>query len=145
MLLPMKYQLPILVGLFLLLGAGFVHAQEENVASVALPVALIDIAESQEGDIICFVARGFSRCSDDYAQSMYGVVTASPAASLETDASAVARLIVLSGESLVRVSGANGAIAEGDFITSSTTPGVGQKALQNGYILGVALGSFEDT
>lgn len=138
----MKYILPI-VFLFLFISP-VVYAQE-NMASVALPLPLLDVAEVQEGDIICFVAKGFSRCNQDYAQSMYGVVTATPAASLETDTTDTTRLVVTTGESMVRVSGANGAITRGDFITSSETAGVGQKAEQNGYILGVALQSFDDT
>ncbi len=139
----MKYLLLILF--FIFLGTSFVVHAQENMASVALPLPILDIADVQEGDIVCFVAKGFARCNQDYAQSMYGVVSASPSAALETDTTDTTRLVVTTGESMVRVSGVNGAIAAGDFITSSETAGVGQKAEQNGYILGIALQSFDDT
>lgn len=52
--------------------------------------------------------------------------------------------IVRSGLAEVNISTLNGNIAAGDYITSSEIPGVGQKALQSGYVIGIALTPFAE-
>ncbi|MBI4457594.1 procyclic acidic repetitive family protein, partial [Candidatus Uhrbacteria bacterium] len=51
--------------------------------------------------------------------------------------------VALNGRVLVRVTKENGAIKIGDPITSSSKPGVGMKATQNGMIIGFALNAFD--
>jgi hypothetical protein len=53
------------------------------------------------------------------------------------------RPLLTSGIATVRVSGQAGNIVEGDFITTSLTPGVGQKAIRNGYVVGVAIENYD--
>ena len=51
-------------------------------------------------------------------------------------------MILTSGKAIVKVTSVNGNISVGDFITSSTTAGVGQRADINGFVLGTALEAF---
>lgn len=105
----------------------------------------LDVGEdSQEGSIVCSEdgERAYSLCDVDYATTMYGVVVTNPAASI-TNIDSDLPLVAKTGRALVLVSSVNGNIAVGDLITSSTTPGVGQKASKNGYVLGSALQAYE--
>src|SRR3989344_4667108 len=51
-------------------------------------------------------------------------------------------LVLTTGIATVRVNTIGGNIEEGDFISSSETPGVGQKARKNGYVLGIAMQGY---
>ncbi|MCR4256511.1 MAG: hypothetical protein NUW08_02290, partial [Candidatus Uhrbacteria bacterium] len=51
--------------------------------------------------------------------------------------------IALSGRVPTKVNGQGGAIAVGDLLTVSDTPGVAMKATENGYIVGIALRPFD--
>ena len=73
---------------------------------------------------------------------MYGVVNDNPNAAFVTDAEG-SKFVVTTGIASVRVTSSNGEISIGDLVTSSETPGVGQKATQNGFVLGAALSEFK--
>jgi len=51
--------------------------------------------------------------------------------------------ILDSGKAYVLVSGENGGLKSGDFITSSEIAGVAVKALKSGYVLGTAIEDWE--
>ncbi|HET7629848.1 MAG TPA: hypothetical protein VFK03_00575, partial [Candidatus Saccharimonadales bacterium] len=53
------------------------------------------------------------------------------------------RAVALDGRVPVKVNGQNGPIKPGDFITTSSTPGVGMKAAAAGQVVGQALSSFD--
>ncbi|MFC1639068.1 hypothetical protein ACFL26_02240, partial [Patescibacteria group bacterium] len=53
--------------------------------------------------------------------------------------------VALQGRVPTRVNGENGPISIGDPVTISTVPGVGSKASEPGYVVGIALTSFEGT
>lgn len=103
----------------------------------------IDDQDALDGDIICTYKDGNRRCENEYDTSMYGVITDSPAAAIEDTELENARLIITSGITTVRISTRNGNIDEGDFVTSSSLPGVGMKADSSGYVIGKALEGFE--
>ena len=58
------------------------------------------------------------------------------------DAALTGKPLVLAGRVPVKVSGANGAIKPGDYLTSSDIPGYAMKATQAGPTIGKALGYF---
>jgi len=95
------------------------------------------------GDILCLKQGGYVKCIESYDPSMFGVVTDSPALSFRHEDDEDLPLVLQRGNTLVRVSTSNGNIEVGDLITSSSTPGVGQKAEFNGFVLGAALESYE--
>ncbi|MCL4353134.1 hypothetical protein M1615_01525 [Patescibacteria group bacterium] len=99
----------------------------------------------ENGSIISSVPKGYVLSSTAYDPAIYGVVVENPAVSFKNTAFANLYPVITSGEVYVRVSAINGGINKGNFITSSKIPGVGQKADENGYMIGMALEPFKGT
>lgn len=95
-----------------------------------------------DGDIITSTPQGYKRATTPYDTQIFGVVSLKPALYLSDITAKNHTPVISSGEVMVRVSSKNGNIASGDFITSSTIPGAGEKATDNGYILGRAEQSY---
>lgn len=97
------------------------------------------------GSIISFQNNQYQLSSEPYEKSMFGVSATNPAIEVSDGSSrndpGVAT-VIRNGQVLVRVNGRNGAIVEGDRITSSDQPGVGMKAVKSGFVLGVAESAF---
>lgn len=115
-----------------------------TVAQANFPVATnLEVADSEakEGDIISQTSEGLKRSTSPYDRGMVGIVLDSPTIVLhpETDNT---KAIISGGDYPVNVTKKNGDIKRGDFITSSSEAGVGQRATQNGYVLGTALEDF---
>lgn len=92
----------------------------------------------QDGDIISATTEGYKRTASSYDPQVFGVVSKQPAVYLSDTSSPNDIPIISVGQARVRVSSQNGNIQKGDFITSSEVPGVGQKATDNGFVLGTA-------
>lgn len=99
----------------------------------------------QDGDLICSSPQGFIRCKNAYDMAILGVVTVKPAVTISGSSGSNVFPVVSAGNGLVRVNSANGPIAKGDLITTSTVAGVGMKANRSGYVLGTALEAFNST
>jgi hypothetical protein len=128
---------------FIFLSTVNIFAQAPAaLGGVAVNVEMKD-KDAKPGDIISVTKDGLVRSATAYDVLMYGVVAAAPILSVEpkTDTS---KSVISSGETDVRVSTKNGAINIGDFITSSSDTGVGQKATESGYALGKALKAYND-
>jgi len=97
------------------------------------------------GDIISYVNNAYALSSSEYDNDMFGIVDDTASIYLtDLDLAENNKVVVSSkGEMLVRVSTANGSIKIGDYITSSSIAGVGQRADQSGMVLGVALENYE--
>ncbi len=118
------------------------HAQTEASSSgIAIPTTIND-SQVSTGNIVCSAKDGYRLCNTSYDSSIYGVVNTSPSVSLGEVTSNKDNYVVVSGTVSVAVSTQNGNISQGDLITTSETPGVGQKVTKNGYVLGTALESF---
>lgn len=132
-------KLIVTVLLFNLLSVQSVFAQ--NSASgfaITIPVSGTGIVD---GSMVCSTDTGYSLCERSYNPNMYGVVTTTP--SIYFDNSAVGSYPVVSnGKAYVLVKGGSDPIKVGDYITSSDTLGVGQKAQKSGYVLGTALEDY---
>lgn len=126
---------------FLLLVAGYwlvapVHAQLE----IADTYDLND-QEAQPGDILSLRDTGLMRSAIEYDTQVFGVYTPEPLAVYRrVDGTGIP--VSRSGVVNVNVLTANGEIKIGDYITTSTLKGKGQKALASGYAIGVALAEF---
>jgi hypothetical protein len=90
------------------------------------------------GDIVTTLSNGYTLSNSPYDPQVFGVVSLHPALYLKDTTASNDTPVISTGVVLVRVSSQNGNIKKGDFITSSTIPGVGVKATDNGYILGLA-------
>lgn len=134
-----------IIFLFSILGLFFlkteIYAQVDS-SGYALSVPINELGVIN-GDLICTYPEGNRRCKNEYDTSLFGVISDNPAVSVEDSELENSHFLVTSGITDVRVSSANGNISEGDFITSSNVPGIGQRATKNGYVVGSAIESFE--
>jgi len=105
----------------------------------------VPLDTGEEGSIVSFKNGIYDLSKEPYDSGIIGVISTSSALSLEDTnlAEGQGKLVAISGEAGVRVTTKNGAIKVGDFITSSATPGVGQKSLLSGQVLGVALQVYD--
>ena len=125
----------------LLPQAPVVFAQQKNVEIDYV----YDIADKDavDGDILVNEAgKGLTRASVAYDYRLFGVLQEQPVMAyrrIDNTGHPVSRY----GIAQVNVTTLGGAIKSGDYITSSPIPGKGQKAGASGYVLGVALSSFD--
>jgi len=118
-------------------------------AGVALPLAVsVPIADAHlsYGDIVSYekelAVYALSRKAND--PNLFGVVAKRPPLVFFLDDTTVP--VVRSGRTLVNVTLENGPIRAGDFITSSSILGKGQRAAAgDSYVVGVAVGEFVET
>lgn len=95
-----------------------------------------------DGDIVSSTPKGFTLARIPYDSSMNGVVSNSAAIIFIVSGEDATYPVVTSGTVMVNCSTKEGDIRKGDFVTSSTTPGVCVKSKQAGYVLGTALENF---
>ena len=138
----------VLISLFLIVLPHSVSGQATS-SGIAISVP-IDSENVVNGHVICSPEKqseegsgGFVLCENEFDPALYGVVSDTPAAAFEAEGEKPTRLVQSFGNVQVRVSSINGNIAEGNPVTSSTIPGVAQKADRNGYVLGTALEEWE--
>ncbi|MBU1132712.1 MAG: hypothetical protein ABIA11_01355 [Patescibacteria group bacterium] len=91
------------------------------------------------GDIVSYSNGEYLITATPYDPMMVGVIVIDPELALEDRNLENYQFISSYGEVLINV---KGEITEGDYVTSSDTPGVGVKAEDNGYILGIALEEY---
>lgn len=100
----------------------------------------ISDAEAVNGDIITYQDGEFRRASEPFSKDLFGVLEED---SLLVQQTGTGQPITTSGVAHVNVASSNGAIKTGDYITSSTTPGKGQLASKDGFVLGKALANLD--
>ena len=98
--------------------------------------------EVKVGDIVSQTKDGIFRSSTPYDEKMLGVIGENPVL-VFGKATTTTFPVVTAGETLVRASNLNGQIKKGDFLTSSSKPGLAQKATQSGFVVGKALEDFD--
>jgi F0F1-type ATP synthase membrane subunit c/vacuolar-type H+-ATPase subunit K len=96
---------------------------------------------AKDGDILFSSDQRLSPANSPYSNKIFGVLEQS-AVIVYRDVSNQKKPVARNGIAAVNVTSANGAIKKGDFITSSSIAGKGQKADQSGYVLGIALEDF---
>lgn len=113
-----------------------VLAQNSNNINLTYTFDLID-KQANDGDIIISTEKGLTRATSPYSPRIIGVVQDNPLV-VYRDPKKPGRPIERSGTVKVNVTDFTGPINIGDYVTSSVIPGKGQKALQSGFILGIA-------
>lgn len=103
-----------------------------------------DVVEIQPGE------TGYVRRSTGaYSAGLIGVYSENPGFRLsqvdQTIDGAAVVPVALAGRVPVRVSAENGTIQAGDYLTSSSVPGVAMKATKGGNVIGKAMEPFTDT
>ncbi|MFC1700505.1 hypothetical protein ACFLZ4_02595, partial [Patescibacteria group bacterium] len=91
------------------------------------------------GDIVSYSGGEYALSATPYDPTMVGVIVIDPEVALEDRNLTTSQYISSYGEVLVNV---KGEVGEGDYMTSSDTPGVGMRAEESGAILGTALEEF---
>ncbi|MEK7480974.1 MAG: hypothetical protein AAB604_02645, partial [Patescibacteria group bacterium] len=91
------------------------------------------------------LAKGIKRSSMPYEQSLIGVVSTNPALLIGADSAGEGypTPVALAGRVPVKVTSENGPIEPGDFLTSSSIPGVAMKAIKAGAVFGQALSGYD--
>lgn len=100
--------------------------------------------QAKPGDLIASDNDKLVRATIPYDERLFGVYTEQAVIEFKATDDPN-KLIARYGVTNVTVSTINGTINEGDLITTSDIPGVGQKATRSGYVLGRALEKFDGT
>ncbi len=132
--------LTILLSFFLLNDVSW--AQEKAAGlGISVPVE----GDISSGSVLCGSGPSYTLCTNAYDSEIFGVVADNAAIALEASDPGSQRLLIRNGVVKVNVNSMSGNIAEGDVLTSSSVPGVAQKAAGNGTVLGTAMQSYEST
>lgn len=121
--------------------ATTVHAQLQG-TEVATVYEIKD-KDAVEGDILTISEEGLVRTTVSYDIRIFGILQKDPLL-VYRHADGTGEPIVRSGVAEVNVTTAAGPIKYGDYITSSDVPGKGEKALDSGYVVGIALADFDE-
>jgi F0F1-type ATP synthase membrane subunit c/vacuolar-type H+-ATPase subunit K len=137
-------KLLVIIGIFTLFGPFLKVQAQAPEFNIATTFEIVD-KSAVDGDIMSLSPdkSTITRSTKTGDDKMYGVLVLHPQMVYRTmDSIPLAR----SGTAQVNVTTMGGAIKVGDYITSSTIPGKGQRALElSGYMIGVALANFDGT
>ena len=132
----------LLIPLFIFLYTPTINAQTSGLG-VAIDVPMTDL-DILDASLVCNGEEGIVACVKEYQDTLLGVVTDNPSVSLD-NTTQEGRLLVTDGRATVKVSAKNGSILKGDYITASDIPGIGQKAVSSGQVIGIALTDFDSS
>jgi len=102
----------------------------------------LDSDTGEDGNIVSYKDGNYVLSNTPYDINIYGIISKQPATSVEDTNMQNAQLVVANGDADVKVSMENGSIKKGDFITSSSSAGIGMKATNTGQIIGIAAQDF---
>lgn len=141
----MRYSALIIFIFYIFLNVFPITIYAQNTSTgTAISIPLND-KNLKDGNIIVSTPKGYGLTSTPYDSNMYGVLTDSPAIFLQKTGDPTSKPVTHSGNAYVLVSSINGNIKKNDFITTSTVPGIGQKATRNGMVLGTALEDYTNS
>lgn len=98
--------------------------------------------DAAEGDILVATDKGLARAEKSFDNKIFGVISEKPLLVYRNN-NIKGKPVIRSGTATVNVTTLNGPIKYGDYITSSSIKGKGQKATESGYVLGIALAAFD--
>ncbi len=107
----------------------------------------VEDKNAPDGSIISFKAGKYLLTTIPGDIDLFGVINDHPSISFRETVSPTARPVISNGTSPVLVTAAKGKINRGDFVTSSSTPGVGERAGNppTGFIIGTAVESQKES
>lgn len=97
-----------------------------------------------DGSVISSAQNGAILSDVPYDPQVLGIVSRDAAIAISTNNSPNSIPVISDGTVYVLVSTQQGNINKGDFLTTSTIPGIAVKAVDSGYVLGSALESYSD-
>ena len=125
---------------FITLPVAFAMDSSAGTLGVARMVAVKD-SHIKNGSILSNSASGAIASNTPYDPQVMGVVSRDAGIILSDDNNTGVPVISV-GTVYVLVSAKEGPIKKGDLIATSTIPGVGVKAVKDGYVLGTALEDY---
>ncbi|MCL4353977.1 hypothetical protein M1349_00710 [Patescibacteria group bacterium] len=141
----MKKVLPVFA--FLILFSVFCQLKpaiaKDSSSGIAISIP-IQGENIQDGDIISSKDGKYVLSNEPYDSNVYGVVALNPAIAFTLSSGSKTKPVITAGDVFIRVSTANGGIKQGDGLTTSTIPGVAQKADKTGFIIGTALDDYSE-
>jgi hypothetical protein len=138
------FKILIILGALPLLFAGSVFSQTKDTSlGVAVYIPISD--KVNNGDLISFTPQGYKLSRVGFDPNLFGVVSLNPGAYMRDRDAKSETPVITSGKVLVRVSTKEGPIRRNDYVTTSTTPGVAQKASGEGMVLGTALEDYTNS
>lgn len=131
----------IITFIFNALPRAFAQAPAIDIASMYT----VDDKDAIDGDILMYSPEGkLVRANVAYSPKMFGVLQDKPLAVFHSEGSENKKPVVRSGTAQVNVTNSGGAIKTGDYISTSSNAGRGQKSAISGYALGVALSDMNE-
>lgn len=130
---------------------GNIYASNTTVQSADLAENYISAQVMEAGDIVMPASDGNNQAviktTQMYQSQAIGIVSHKPGVTLNSDAQTDTSHpylypIALQGRVLLKVTTANGSIAAGDILTTSSLPGVAMKASSKGIIVAKALENY---
>ena len=104
-------------------------------------------ASIKPGDVVVvdsLIQNGVKKSSKPYDGSVLGIVSTQPGMVLgDANVSGSPVMVALSGRVPVKVSTENGDIEAGDYLTTSSIPGVAMKATKAGAVIGTAMTGYD--
>lgn len=122
-----------------------IYAQAETGDQINTEITtLYNVADEEavDGDILVTTPKGLIRATQSYDKTLFGILNSQPL--LVYRSGEEGKPVIRSGVAEVNVISSGGPINTGDYITSSETLGKGQKALESGYVVGIALASLPE-
>lgn len=118
---------------------AFAQSQEKGIEVTSI----FEVADGDavDGDILSAQANGLVRSNIGFDNKMFGIIQDQPLLVYRSETKG--KPVVRSGIAQVNVTTLNGPLKYGDYITSSSIKGKGQKASESGYVIGIALVSFD--
>lgn len=117
-----------------------VYAQSQEKGIEVTSVFEVADPAAVDGDILSTQASGLVRSNIGFDNKMFGIIQDAPLVVYRTETQG--KPVIRSGVAQVNVTTLNGPIKYGDYLTSSSIQGKGQKATESGYVIGVALADF---
>jgi len=129
--------------LYVLLFLFIIIFTSSKVQATIPPISVtMPMDTGEDGEIVSYTEGTYVLSSKPYDADVFGVITDRSAISLDDIDLSSKKFVTSEGEVLVKVTAKNGNIEVGDYITSSDMPGIGQKATENGQIVGIALDDY---
>lgn len=133
---------------FKITADGSVYSDSSIYSSPADLAEMYDVLdEVQAGDLVELVGGlSVQKATKISGNKLFGVVSTNPGSVLGYDESLSSKQkpVALAGHVPVKVSDENGPIKVGDYLTSSSIPGVAAKAKSPGVVIGQALEAFDE-
>lgn len=120
-------------------------SQESTEATLGVAQMMQIVGEDiKDGYVISSSSEGPTPSTVAYDPQVLGIVARDAAIILNNTTEENGIPVISQGTVYVLVSSAEGPIAQGDLLTTSTNPGVAVKAVQDGYVLGRALQDYDN-